>query len=242
MLMTTAAFVLRTTRYGDSSFIVHLFTERAGMVSAVARRSAGQRGRRGGTHLLQPLSVLDVVLDVQPSRPLAYVREASCRQAYVRVPFDPVRTSVVLFLAEFLNHVLSGEGENRALFAFLTEALQWLDAQERGIANFHLVFLFRLSLFLGIRPLTEDYREGRYFDLQESRFVDVLPLHPDVLPAVESAHFYRLLRMRFETMHLFVFSRTERNTVVELLLRYYRLHIPSLPELKSLPILQELFR
>ena len=242
MLMTTSALVLHTTRYGDSSLIVHLFTQQAGMVNGVIRRSATRRSKRGGAHLLQPMAWVDVVLDVRSSRSLAYMREVTSHKAYLHVPFDPLRTSVALFLAEFLNHVLSGENENRPLFSFLYEAMQWFDSQKRGIANFHLVFLFRLSLFLGIRPLTDDYQDGQYFDMQESRFVDVLPPHPNVLPAAETAQFHRLLRMRFETMHLFAFSSAERNRCVELLLRYYRLHVPTLPELKSLPILQELFR
>jgi len=49
------------------------------------------------------------------------------------------------------------------------------------------------------------------------------------------------MRMNFETMRLFEFSRTERNKCVDLMLSYYRLHIPGFPELKSLPVLKTLF-
>ena len=42
-------------------------------------------------------------------------------------------------------------------------------------------------------------------------------------------------------MHLFSFSRNERNRCVELILKYYRLHVPDFPELKSTGVLQELF-
>lgn len=242
MLLTTDALVLQTTRYGDSSLIVHLFTREAGMLSCVARYPRSTRGRvRSGTRLFQPLSVVEVTLDVQASRALASVREVHVACPYSRIPFDPVRGAIALFLAEFLNYVLSGEGENRPLFLFLEESMRWLDSTERGMANFHIVFLFRLSLFLGIRPFTEDYAEGAFFDLREGCFTMLRPLHPDYLPADESERFARLLRMRFETMHLFPFSRVQRNRCLELLVRYYRLHVPSLPELKSLDVLRELF-
>ncbi len=36
-------------------------------------------------------------------------------------------------------------------------------------------------------------------------------------------------------------SRQERNRCVEVIISYYRLHMPDFPELKTLPILKELF-
>jgi DNA repair protein RecO (recombination protein O) len=47
--------------------------------------------------------------------------------------------------------------------------------------------------------------------------------------------------MDFPTMHLFRLSRHERNRIAEVLLHYYRLHIPQFPELKSLGVLRELW-
>ena len=49
------------------------------------------------------------------------------------------------------------------------------------------------------------------------------------------------MRMDFPTMHLYRLSRQERNRICEVLLWYYRLHIPQFPELKSLKVLQELW-
>ena len=51
-----------------------------------------------------------------------------------------------------------------------------------------------------------------------------------------------LMRMNYETMHLFAMSRTERNRCLEIILRYYRLHLPGFPELKSPDVLRELFQ
>jgi hypothetical protein len=36
-------------------------------------------------------------------------------------------------------------------------------------------------------------------------------------------------------------ERAERNRILELLLHYYRLHLPEFPELRSVQVLQELF-
>ncbi|MGI6219911.1 MAG: DNA repair protein RecO [Bacteroidaceae bacterium] len=242
MLLTTQAVVLQTTRHEESSLIVHLFTEEAGMVHAVARNPRTRAGRnRAGTRLLQPLALVEVSLNRQASRPLSYIKEVHTAEPFFRIPSDPIRGSIAFFLAEFLNYALAQEGENRPLFAFLRESFRRLDRAERGIPNFHIAFLFRLSLFLGIRPLTESYTRGAFFDLREAAFVATRPYHPDVLQPEEATQFALMLRMSYDTMHLFALSRQQRNRCLELLLRYYKLHIPSLPELKSYDVLKELF-
>ena len=50
------------------------------------------------------------------------------------------------------------------------------------------------------------------------------------------------MRMGYESMHLFHMSRDERNRCTEFILTYYRLHVPNFPELRSLQVLQEIYR
>lgn len=170
-----------------------------------------------------------------------FMRDARLLVAYSKIPFDPLRATIGLYLAEFLDKVLRGEEKNKPLFAYLLHSFQWLDCAERGIANFHLVFLMRLSLFLGIYPNTEDYHEGNYFDMRSSCFVERMPDHPHFLKPAEAERFGVLMRMRYETMHLFPFERGQRTYCLELLTEYYRLHVSDFPPLKSLEILQEVF-
>jgi DNA repair protein RecO (recombination protein O) len=43
-------------------------------------------------------------------------------------------------------------------------------------------------------------------------------------------------------MHVFRLSRADRNRTLEIIEHYYRLHLPQFPELRSLPVLRELFQ
>ena len=45
--------------------------------------------------------------------------------------------------------------------------------------------------------------------------------------------------MNYATMHLYKMSRTERGRMADIILRYYQIHVPDFPELKSLPVLKE---
>jgi DNA repair protein RecO (recombination protein O) len=57
----------------------------------------------------------------------------------------------------------------------------------------------------------------------------------------EAFRITRLMRMNYETMHLFCMNREERARCLEIIGNYYRLHIPGLQELKSPEVLRELF-
>ena len=98
----------------------------------------------------------------------------------------------------------------------------------------------RLSRFLGFWPNLED--AGDYFDLRAATFCAAPPLHRDFLMPQEAGRIRLLMRMDYPTMHLFRLSRQERSRILELLLLYYRLHLPAFPELRSLSVLRELYQ
>ena len=158
------------------------------------------------------------------------------------IPFDPNKLSISLFIAEFLYYALRSEQRNEPLFDYIVNSIQWLDAQTNRFANFHLVFLMRLSRFLGFYPNLDHYQAGDYFDLRESVFLPVPPVHRDFLHPQEAEKIQLMMRMDFPTMHLFRMSHQERNRLLEVSLIYYRLHIPDFPELKSVSVLQELYQ
>ena len=133
------------------------------------------------------------------------------------------------------------EARSLSLPTFLFAAVRHLDTADAGIANFHLTFLFRLAVYLGIRPNRETYVEGRYFDLLEGIFTEEVPLHGRYLNADDSRVMARLTKMTFANMSLFAFSHTERSAILGHVLDFYRLHLPGFPELKSLEVLRALF-
>ena len=50
------------------------------------------------------------------------------------------------------------------------------------------------------------------------------------------------MRMNYESMHLFKMSHDDRNRIVDVLITYYRLHVPDFPELKSLGVMKDLWK
>ena len=240
MLVKTEAIVLHSFKYGETRLIVDMFTREAGRMSFVVPLPKTPKSRLKKQYF-QPMTLLEVECDMRQRGGLQKLKDARLLSAYTTIPFSPEKLALSLFTAEFLYHALRSEQQNEPLFAYMCDSMQWLDMAGTGYANFHLTFLMRLSRFLGFYPNLEEYADGAVFDLRAATFSRVVPMHRDFLGPDESRRIHLLMRMDFPTMHLYRLSRHDRGRIVQVLLQYYRLHIPQFPELKSLGVLQELF-
>lgn len=238
MLEMTRGIVLHSVKYSDSSLIVDIFTESRGNVAFLVKIPRSKKHPVNSV-LLRPLSILELVFDYRMNQNLQRITELHVAVPYVSIPYHPLKETLALFLSEFLYHALRNESENATLYLYLQNSLEWLDSRDNGIANFHVVFLMRLTRFLGIWPNVEDYRWGCLFDLQGGHFCEVQPPHGAYLVAEEAQLVPLLLRMNYHTMHLFHMSRIDRARFLEVLNDYYRIHIPNFPALKSISVLRE---
>ncbi|MCD8266769.1 MAG: DNA repair protein RecO [Prevotellaceae bacterium] len=218
MLEKTRGVVVHTVRYGDASVISDVYTEAFGMLGFIVK---AERMRRSVARslLLSPLAILDIDFDYREGKSLQRAREVRLSEPYRSLPYEPLKLTLALFLSEFLHHALRNEQANTALFRFLVGSLLWLDNRERDFANFHFTFLLRLSRYLGFLPSEQE----------------VLPL----LKAGERQALPYVLRMDFGSMHLFRLTREQRARLLQVACDYYRLHLPSFPELRSMDVLRE---
>ena len=241
MLTKTQAIVLHSLKYGETRLIVDMFTRSQGRQSFIVSIPKSVKGKIK-KQLFQPLTLLEIESDLRPKLQLQKLSDVRLASPFSSIPFDPNKLSISLFIAEFLYYALRSEQHNEPLFDYIVNSIQWLDAQTDRFANFHLVFLMRLSRFLGFYPNLEHYQSGDYFDLRESVFLSAPPVHREFLHPQEAEKIQLMMRMDFPTMHLFRMSHQERNRLLEVSLIYYRLHLPDFPELKSVSVLQELYQ
>ena len=154
----------------------------------------------------------------------------------------PEKITLALFLAEFLRTALRSEPIAAPLFDYTWDSIEWLNLSEQHFSNFHLVFLLRMTHFLGFYPNLANYADGMYFDLENSSFVAHQPLHSHYLDPTDAAFLPTLMRMQPATMHLFKFSGARRTRLLRFIVSYYQLHLPAFGELKSLNVLEAVFQ
>ena len=240
MLIKTTAIVLHNIKYGDSKMIVDMFTRAHGRMSFVVSipKSSKSKLRK---QFFQPLSMLSLEYDYRPKVQLQKIRNVALFHPYSSLPFDIDKLTVGMFISEFLYHSLYGEQQNEQMFDYISDSLMWFDSSPSPASNFHLVFMMRLSLFLGFYPNLDDYASGCVFDLRSGSFSSVAPLYSDYLLPDEASQMSLMMRMNYSTMHLFKFTRAQRNRLLDVIVQYYRLHIPGFPEMKSLDVLRNIY-
>ena len=116
MLQKTKGIVLHTLKYNDTSIIVDMYTELSGRASFLV---TVPRSRKAAVKsvLFQPLSFIEFEADYRPNATLYRVKEAKSFYPFSSIPYDPYKSSMALFLSEFLYRAIREEAENRPLFA-----------------------------------------------------------------------------------------------------------------------------
>lgn len=240
MIVKTRAIVLRSVKYGDAQLIVDLFTEELGRIAFLVRLPKSPKSRMKRQYF-QAMTIVDIEFDYRQRAKLQRLKDVGIGVPFSDIPFSPYKLSITMFLAEFLCYSMRNEQANVALFRFLVNSMEWLDIALDDFSNFHVVFMIRLSLFLGFSPNMESSELGDFFDMEEGRFVVGVPSHSHYLDKEDSGRMKKLVRLSYSTMHLYSMSRVERNRCVRVIVEYYRLHVPDFPEMKTFPVLQDLF-
>lgn len=240
MLVKTRGIVLHTLAYNDTYSIIHIYTEAFGRAAYLVPRKRGKKTSLSKA-LYIPLSVVDMEVEHLNKRDLHRIKE--CRMCFPQSEIyeNPVKNILALFVSEFLYKVVKETEPDASLFEFLYTSIHILENTDEGIANFHIVFLLRLLTYLGIYPNTTSGKKKCYFDMLNGVFVEAIPVHQHFLDKAESEVFDRLLRISFENMSLYAFSRRDRVAIINRIIEYYRLHIPSFLEIKSVSVMQSLF-
>lgn len=227
MLHKTRGIALSYIRYRETSIIARVYTEDFGLQSFIVHNVRSAKSKTNKIALFQPLTLLDMVVYYKSDRDLHRLSEVKTLQPFQSIPFEVAKSSMALFVTELLTKTLKEETSNPVLFRFIAESVLFLEEAQNNFENFHLAFLFKLTSYLGFIP--ENAREFEE-QLREHSY----PFLPD--QDTENA-LNQLLRQPLGTP--IRLTRAARVELLEALVAYYRIHVDSLGEVKSLAVLRE---
>lgn len=239
MLQKSRAIVLQVTEYSEASIIVHAYTDANGLQSFLVNSVRKQRPRFA-PNLFQPLTLLDIVAYFKKPGGLHRVSEVIASPSYKSIPYDIVKTTVAMFLGEVLYRSIREEESNPELFRFAESSFLLFDLLEEQPVNFHLVFMIRLTRFLGFYPSGRYGSTGNWFDLKEGQFISSTPMqHPYFLDKETSQMFDRLLDITLEESGNIQMEGRMRRKLLEALVLYYELHHTQGTQIRSHHVLAD---
>jgi DNA repair protein RecO (recombination protein O) len=240
MIRKTRGIVLHTTRYGESSLVVHCYTEQSGRQTFMVKGVRKSR-KQNRSNLFQPLFVLDFEVYHKDNRDIQLVKEVTRAVPLNSMPFDITKSTQAIFISEVLYRVLKEEESHPMLASFLISSIEYLDAMEEASPDFHIVFLFQLSKHLGFYP-QNNYGEGRiFFNLSSGRFKTEFG-DPGIFLDRESSDLWnRYMNVDLQTVKTGNFNGFQRKLILDNLVRFYKLHVAGLGEIRSLEVLHAYF-
>ncbi len=149
MVHKTSGIVFKFFKYRETSVIAKVFTARFGLQTYIINSVRSGKKGKGKMALLQPLTLLDLVVYHKEGAEIQRLSEMRCSQPYKSIPYEVQKSAIALFIAEVLYKCIREEGESERLYLFLEQSMLVLDELDEGYQNFHLQFLLKLSRFLG---------------------------------------------------------------------------------------------
>jgi DNA repair protein RecO (recombination protein O) len=237
MIEKTRGIVLHSIRYGDTSLVVRVFTRSHGMQSYLMQgvRKSKARIRQ---NLFQPLTRVEMVVYHKEHGGLQRIKEIHCPEPYHSIPYDIIKTSIAIFLAEMLTNALKEADSSPAMFDFVSHALENLDKATGRISEFHLVFMMQLTSFLGFFPASNFDDRNCYFNLKEGTFQAVYHGPEMCLDQEASRHFHQVVQAGFENLEQLHLSAAHRKNLLHNTIDYYRWHLEGLKTFRSHLVLE----
>jgi len=238
MLHKTRGIVLKTTDYAESSVIVQVFTEKFGLQSYIIN-GVKKAKTKISRNMLQPLHLLDMIVYHKNTGGIQRVAELKSAPLLQTIPYDIVKSSIVMFLNEVVYKTVKQQTADENLFDFLFSAIAWLDHQTEGVANFHLLFLISLTRYLGFYPDRYMAGEADYFDLKNGTFSRYKPDGFQFISQPYTKIFSDLLQTGFNNAAALKISNEDRRQLIAKLLDYYALHTENFGNVWSHEVLEE---
>lgn len=240
MLHNTKGIALRAVKYGDTSLIATIFTEQYGVQSYMVQGVRSSKAKNNKAALLQPATLLDMVVYHKPQTKLHRIKEFQYAYIYTQLQEEIVRNSIALFSAEVLLRMLPEEAIMHELFAFSFQYFQQLDAMPVAhIANFPLYFLIQCSRILGYEISGTYTAETPYLNMQDGAFTATPPRMDTYLQDDDAIALSKLLLVEeVEDLKSVSLNGETRNRLLDWYIAFMHSHTQHMGNIRSLAVLR----
>lgn len=230
MKISDQGFLVSRINYSESSSIIRCFTREQGLKAFLFQGAKKKKG-----YVLMPMAPLEFTSYYRDDRKLSKMSDAQLFLSFTDIPFHPVKSGLVFFMAEVLQNVLHEEVKDVHLFDFIEREMRWLDHSSL-ITNYPIYWMLEISKQLGFFPLVT---EGEYFDLEEGVFSADKPVNHRYLAGEMVNMLQDLMLLEKNEMMAYSLNKKERKAVFNVLVDYFTFHLPNFKKLKTVEVIEE---
>ena len=212
--------LLHTTKYGDSSIILHGFTREQGRKSFIIR-GVGKKKGSNSTALLHPLSILETELRPGADYSIAQLKDYSAKYPLHSLRSNVIKNTIAIYMSELLYRTLRDSEGDPALYDFIEKAILTLNSLEGSTPNFHIWFTIKYISMLGFMPDSSSLFAFDIFTPQERELLT------------------KFLTTGIEELLLLPLKRETRNEFIGTLVKFLEQSLGQRIEIKSLNVLHQ---
>jgi DNA repair protein RecO (recombination protein O) len=195
-------------------------------------------GKKRNTANSLPLRIVEISFFQLNEHSLASINTIQASFSQTNLYSSPVKTSILFFMGEFLNQLLSKIQYTEAhLFEEIKQELIWLNETEE-LANYPIFWLIQWIDKLGIKPLSS---EGNYFDIEAAQFSQKELNSVLFVYGEEMRQLANLFQEDRITILSYPLTKASRKVILNALISYCTFHIPEFKQFKSIEVLQTVF-
>lgn len=236
---TTRAILLHRIDHSESSAILKVLTPEEGFISLIWK--GAKKKKKGGNYgsIAIPLNRLELQARFKEAGGLHTLKEAKVERPFQNLMDQPERSSIALFLSEFLYRITPHHPPDADLYEELEAFIEVLDRSEDP-RDLHVHLIARSMQHHGIAP-HQGPAPDEHFDLWEGLSKKERPEHPHFLDPEQSSTFYRMLSKGPHEYQRFLKGRKARKDLLAKLIEHYRLHLGEFGRIRSLEVLEALY-
>jgi DNA repair protein RecO (recombination protein O) len=213
------AYVLSSRKFKDSLRLAHVFTLEYGVQTFLFR--TGKKGEN--ISFFQPLNAIQFSGKKSEGK-LEIAKDMSLNSIYTSIPFQVEKSTIALFIAEFLYRCLPEHYVNEEIFELVKKTTQRLDSTEKsGTLPIHFIAQFALEM---------GFLSNEYEITFENNRSDEATLHQSLQLFISSP-------IEFEATS--PLSRDQRKTLLEELIAFCSSNLDTPLRLNSLEMFREIF-
>lgn len=228
MKQSDKAIFLHRINYSESSLIVTFYTLQHGIQKFIF-----QGGKKKAAALF-PLSLCEITFYHRPDSDLGKLTEAQSYAMIQEIPLNPIKSTLAFFIVDVLKKCLQTDQSDPLLYQFLEKTIVELK-ENRDHSLFSTRFLLNFSHHLGIEPHLQETNK-RFFHLEDGEFSDS-ERRGEIVSSGASVELIQSL-MRKEVIS--DFSKQVKSEAFDVMIHYYKLHIPKFDIQKSLDVIKEI--
>ncbi|QQR99102.1 MAG: DNA repair protein RecO [Sphingobacteriales bacterium] len=236
MLEKTEGIVLKTIKYGESSLIVKLFTEKFGLIPILFKGIRTNKNKEA--NIFQPGFIIDVSIYFKENKNILLSKERNINYVYKSITNNMSKLSIVYFIVEIILHCTKEQQINTEEYQYLKEFLLQIDNETENLENYPLIFMYQLSAILGFKPMCFDDDENRYFNLEKGVFEEIPPQQQNI-DAQKSKYLYHMLNT-LDNQQKIKYTTTERQILLDIWINYYQYQITEFKKLNTPTILHQI--